>query len=294
MQGVNNILTGTETVEGGLAQMVLGWLPVLDTTLRWSIGQGADAVAGLFTVAEQYANPLPDNKKQGARLAVIGTDLLGLSEDDPMPDVLKNKVKDTARAAIAIRHFYGDDKLKLATIYGHNGKRRTVITGVPASDMFDLLEKQPDGAPVKLNAAGRKVANAIVRDHKGRPLTEAQLINRVLTREMTCDGAIDGAYGKTWATSTFCSRMFQRGVAAGILPPAKPRTTGDDVGEHASKSAITAKNFSAQIERVRDWLAMCNAPDGEVQIAPTKEQEAILDAIAEQWAAYRAAHPMLF
>ena len=167
--------------------------------------------------------------------------------------------------------------------------------GVPAGDMFDLLEKQAEGLPSKLNAKGRAVANTIAKQHRGaKPLTEAQLMDRVLSAELACDGSVDRDYGKTWSAADFCKHMFKRGVAAGLLPEPKSRGGSDDVGEHANKTAQITKNFSAKIEQVRDWLTMCNAPDGEVQIAPTKEQEAILDVIAEQWAAYRSAHPVLF
>jgi hypothetical protein len=300
MQGYSNLVTGRDTIDGGLAQMVLGWLPVLHTPLRWSIGEGADAVGGMFSAAEYVAKPLDDTKKQGVRLAVLGTDLLGRPDDvEPMSGALKGDVTESLRAAVAVQAFYTDDKgkcrLRLVTVMGASGKRRSVIAGIPAGDMFDLLEKQAEGLPPKLNAKGRAVANTLAKAHRGaRPLTDDQLLNRVLSAEVACDGVMDRDYGRTWTTKQFCAVMFKRAIAAGLLPEPKSRGGSDDVGEHAAKTAQAAKNFSAKIEQVRDWLTMCNAPDGEVQIAPTKEQEAVLDMIAEQWAAYRAAHPMLF
>jgi hypothetical protein len=305
MQGYSNLVTGRDTIDGGLAQMVLGWLPVLDTPLRWSIGEGAEAVAGMFSAAEYVAKPLDDTKKQGVRLAVIGTDLLGRPDDvEPMSGALKGDVTESLRAAVAVRAFYINrseqtgvtrNKLRLVTVMGASGKRRSVIAGIPAGDMFDLLEKQAEGLPPKLNAKGRAVANTLAKAHRGaRPLTDAQLIERVLSAEVACDGAIDRDYGRTWTTKQFCAVMFKRAIAAGLLPEPKSRGGSDDVGEHAVKSAQAVKNFSAKIEQVRDWLTMCNAPNGEVQIAPTKEQEAVLDMIAEQWAAYRSSHPILF
>jgi hypothetical protein len=300
MQGYSNLVTGMETVEGGLAQMVLGWLPSLDTPLRWSVGEGADAKAEMFSAREYVSKPADDSKRQGFRMAAIGSNLLGRPEDtDPMSTSLKGRVTESLRAAVAAHHFYsndkGDSKLRLVTLTGAGGKKRSVIMGVPAGDMFDLLEKQADGLPPKLNAKGRAVANTLAKQHKGaKPLTDAQLLERVLSAEMACDGSFDRDYGKTWSAADFCKHMFKRGIAAGLMPEPKTRATGDDVGEHASKTALTVKAFSAKIEQVRDWLKMCNAPDGEVQIAPTKEQEAVLDVIAEQWAAYRSAHPILF
>jgi hypothetical protein len=295
MQGYSNLVTGIETVEGGLAQMVLGWLPVLDTPLRWSVGEGAEAKSEVFTASEYVIKPADDSKRQGFRMAVIGSDLFGRPDDaEPMSVGLKGRVTESLRAAVAVRHFYGD-KLRLVTLTGSGGKKRSVVMNVPAGDMFDLLEKQAEGAPPKLNAKGRAVANTLAKLHRGaKPLTDAQLMAKVLGQGLACDGAIDRDYGKTWSSADFCKVMFKRGIAAGLMPEPKSRGGSDDVGEHAAKSAQAVKNFSAKIEQVRDWLSMCNAPNGEVQIAPTKEQEAVLDVIAEQWAAYRSAHPVLF
>lgn len=297
MQGFGNLVTGSDTVEGGLAQMILGWLPVLDTPIRWSVGEGAEAKSEVFTAAEYVIKPAANTKLQGFRLAAIGADLLGRPDDvEPLRGALKGNVVKTLRAAVAVRHFYGD-KLRLITVLGHGGKKRSAIMGIPAGDMFDLLEKLPEGSEPKLNSAGRAVGNLFIRARSKssrRAYTDAQLVAAVLSEEVACDGQADEKYGVTWSSVQFCERMFKRGVAAGLLPDAKSRNTGDDVGEHAAKTAQTVKNFSAKIEQVRDWLMMCNAPDGEVQIAPTPEQEAVLDVIAEQWAAYRSAHPILF
>lgn len=299
MQGYSNLVTGKEIVEGGLAQMVLGWLPVLDTPLRWSIGEGAEAVGGMFSAAEYVIKPLADTKKQGVRLAVIGTDLLGRPDDvEPMSGNLKGDVTESLRAAVAVRYFY-PDALDLVMLAGHNGRKRAAIRGIPAGDMFDLLEKQAEGLPPKFNKVGRELANDVIKAHRGkRPLSDEQVMQRVLSEPLTCDGSRATKYGdkaKFWTAREFCAALDKRAVAAGVLPEKKQRNRGsDDVGEHASKTAQVVKNFSAKIEQVKDWLTMCNAPDGEVQIAPTKEQEAILDVIAEQWAAYRAKHPLLF
>lgn len=301
MQGFGSLIEGLEKQEGGKSQMILGWLPVLDTPLRWSIGEGADAKCEIFSAREYVTKPAADNKVQGLRLAVIGSDLLGRPETaGPMIDTLKNNVLATLRAAIAVQHFYLNDKgvcsLSLASLQGGSNKPRKVLAGVPARDVFDLLEKMPDGVAPALNAAGKKVldANAMKRANEGlKPLSAAKAFDAVINDKVTL-GVIHPVYGRVMSPSKFCDALIKRGVAAGLMPEPKPRGGSDDVGGHAHKSAQAAKNFSAKIEQVRDWLTMCNAPDGEVQIAPTKEQEAVLDMIAEQWAAYRSAHPILF
>jgi hypothetical protein len=301
MQGYGSLVEGIEKQEGGKSQMILGWLPVLDTPLRWSVGEGADAKSEIFTAREYITKPHKDTKVKGLRMAVIGSDLLGRPETaGPMVGGLKGNVTDTLRAAIAVEHFYGNGKggssLSLVSLLGAGGKSRKLLAGIPARDVFDLLEKMPEGSAPALNTAGRAVlnANAIQRGNEGlKPLSATKALNDVINSKVTL-GVTHAVYGKVMSPTEFCKALIKRGVAADLMPDPVSRGGSDDVGEHANKTAQATKNFSAKIEQVRDWLTMCNAPDGEVQIAPTKEQEAILDVIAEQWAAYRSAHPVLF
>ena len=291
VQGFTSVLVGNETASGGYAQMVVGWLPFLDTCLRWSVGEGAEAKTELFRVKEYVTNPAADNKVQGYRMAAIASDILGLSDDEPVTTAIKQAVSRTLRVAVSVGYFYGN-KITLATLPGVGNKRRVVLSGIPAGDMFDLMEKLPDGEAPRFNVLGRSAARKLAEARVGdglKPLSPAKLMEAVLSRPVMASGANHAIYGKTWSMTDMLAAMYKRGIAAGLMPEEKTR--GADDGKLSTEKA---KAFQAKLSQVQQWVALVGKVDGEVDVAPTKEQEAVMDSIAEAWAAYRSANPLLF
>ena len=292
-------LQGKDKVEGGLAALAVGLADSLDAVLscEWADERNGRDV---FTVRE-YITDKPRNEgdqshwraQQELRNSAMLTQLFGF-ESYAIPDGAKQARDKALPAAIALDHFYRDGEGKLSiyvrSVPGSTGNKRNVLGGIPAADMFSLVDA--DGALTPEGKATFAVfAPVFHRERKRFPHDDAELQGYMVAYPVESTGSLDPSFrtgnGKSAlrakSSSKFLSDLVEQAIKAGVLPPPPPRNTKGkvDAGLDIDKSA----------KLLVDWVAMISAPDGEVDAAPNDEREAALDRLCEAWAAYRVANP---
>lgn len=289
-------LQGKDKAEGGLAALAVGLADSLDAILScdWADERNGRDV---FTVKDYILNK-PRNEdgshwkgQQELRNIAMLTQLFGF-EPYAIPDGAKQARDKALPAAIALNHFYRDGEGKLSiyvrSVPGSTGNKRNVLGGIPAADMFSLVDADgaltPEG---KATFAG--FAPVFHREKKRFPHDDAELQTYMLGYPVESTGSLDPSFRnaksalRAKSSSKFLSDLVERAIKAGVLPPPPPRNTKGklDAGLDIDKSA----------KLLVDWVAMISAPDGEVDAAPNDEREAALDRLCEAWAAYRVANP---
>lgn len=291
-------LAGHDKVEGSLGALTVHLADSLKSVLSCEYADDNKSGRDVFTVAE-YILDKPRNDdgsasqlQQSARNVAMMTTLFGFeSYNIPHPAVT---ARDKALpAAIALSRYYRDSDGKLTAyvmaVPGTSGGKRNVIGGIPARDMFDLVN--PDGS---LTASGKATFSdfhrVFYREKKRMPKDDGELLAYMLAFPVETSGRGDPAFRnvkgqslKAVSTSTFIKALTERAIKDGVLPkpiPKKPKAPVDS-GTDLVKS----------VKLLTDWVAMLNAPDGEVDVAPNAEREAMLDKLAEAWACYRANNP---
>lgn len=292
---MRSYLEGHDKTEGGLASMAVNFVPVLDSILSCpDMSDDTGSKRDVFKVKEYILNK-PRNAddtfssiQQGARNTAMMVDLFGF-ESYNIPHAAKTARDKALPAAIAIAHYYPDGLRVVPTISTAGNGKRNVIGGIPAADMFDLVN--PDGT---LTGSGKATLAAFTpvfhRERKRFPKDDAELVTFMLAYPVEATGRLDPTFRnaqgnalKALSSSEFLKRLTDRAIADKVLPaivPKKPKTPVD-AGTDLGKSA----------KLLADWVAALVDPNGEPLAAPMPEHEKLMDSLAEKWAAYRAANP---
>ena len=292
---MRSYLEGQDKSEGGLASMAVNFVPVLGSILSCpDMSDDTGSKRDVFTVKEYILNK-PRNAdgslssiQQGARNTAMMVDLFGF-ESYNIPHAAKTARDKALPAAIAIAHYYPNGLRIVPTISTAGNGKRNVIGGIPAADMFELVN--PDGT---LTGSGKATLADFTEEFHSRksrfPKDDAELVTFMLTYPCSTTGKaapkFRNAQGnplKALSSSEFLKRLTARAIADKVLPaivPKKPKTPVD-AGTDLGKSA----------KLLADWVAALVDPDGEPLAAPMPEHEKLMDSLAEKWAAYRAANP---
>jgi hypothetical protein len=291
-------LEGNEKAEGGIASMSIHLADSLKAILSCDYTDGRSG-RDVFEVKD-FILDKPRNEddsvshlQQSARNVAMLTQLFGF-EAYAIPDGAKQARDKALSAAIALSHYYRDADGKLSvyvrSVPGSTGGKRNVIGGIPAADMFDLVDAK--GA---LTAAGKATfANftpVFHREKKRFPKDDAELLAYMLSYPVESTGSIDPTFRgpkaalKAKSTSRFLKDLVERAIADGVHPkpvPKKPKLPVDG-----------GVDLERSVKLLTDWVEIISAPDGETDVAPNAEREALLDKFCEAWAHYRAANPRL-
>lgn len=292
-------LEGNEKSEGGIASMSIHLADSLRAILSCEYVDGSSG-RDVFEVQDFILNK-PRNEdgsvkqaQQAARNTAMLTQLFGF-ESYAIPDGAKQARDKALSAAIALSHFYRDADGKLSvyvrSVPGSTGGKRNVIGGIPAKDMFELVDDKGE-----LTVAGRATLAAFApvfhREKKRFPKDDAELRDFMLFYPVESTGSLDPTFRsakgqplKAKSTSRFLKDLVERAIKEGVHPAPVPKSPKAPVDGGI--------DLERSVKLLTDWVGMLNEPDGEVEVAPNVEREAMLDKLCEGWAHYRAANPRL-
>lgn len=285
-------LSGSDRAEGGLAAMALDTVGLLGSIYSCPI-EGSEA-RDVFTTEDLVLNK-PRNgdgteskNGQGARRAAWLCDTFNYREAWEVPARLVVQVDRLVPQAIAARHYYCDADgkltLRMAKERGDvGGTMRLVIGGIPASDMYELVDERGE-----LNSRARKsmsMFEPIFQAHQKRAArNEEELREFMLAYPVNANGKADPLFGgaKALTSAQFLKGLVDQARADGVLPPkasAAPKMPTDK-----------GSTFAASVADVLKGLDMILETD-ESDVALTKQLEEQCDALASKWAAYRVLYP---
>ena len=290
-------LEGQDKSEGGIARLTVLLTDSLNAILSCDYVDDDKGGRDVFNVRD-YVLDKPrtetgfDQKQQGARNVAMMTQLFGF-ESYAIPHAAVTARDKALPAAIAINHYYRDSDGKLMlfvmSVPSVTGGKRNVISGIPARDMFELVDEKD-----MLTAAGRATLASFTpvfhRERKRLPKDDAELREYMLAYPVETSGMLEPSFrsGKgqplrAVSTSDFIKQVKERAIKDGVLPAprsGKPKSPTDS-GTDMLKS----------IRLLSDWVGLISSPDGETETVPLPEHEKALDALCEAWAAYRVAYP---
>ena len=293
---MRDILEGGQRKDGGQVSLSFNLVPLLDTMLvhRWT-DSGTEYVDS-FAVRD-FITRKPKTEQGGlhktlqtCRRNAILSQVFGYDAEAFDNGAVKSALDKALPSAIVLQHYYTNAKgklsLSLSYFAGEVEGRKRVIAGVPAADMFDLVTVDAAGKET-LTATGKramtKADKPFFQAKKRLPKSEAERRAFIFSQALVTDGALDTLYGVRALTAVqFLDALKARGVADGVLPPVAPRDSKgkDDAGKSLSEAV-------AFISKEIDGFLTAD----ESAEPLTLDMERKLDALAERWAAYRAANP---
>ena len=296
-------LKGAEQSEGGRVALSLDMVAFLDTPIvhKYQDKDGTEYTDD-FRVADLVLNkPRNDDGSeskvvQGHRREAALINLFGF-ESWNIPQRMRTALDRIIPEAIALRHYYGRDDLskltnttalylRMVKVPGDLEKTsRRVLGGIPAGDMFELVDKE--GALNTLGKKSLRLFPAIYRAHTKRDAPDdATLAEFMLAFQVEADGRasslFDGA--KALTSVQFLDKLVAAARAEGVLPAKDTRNTSGKTDKGADlKGSASLCLSSLDAVLTRD----------DVEVTFSAEVELMFDAIAERWAAYRSAYPRL-
>jgi hypothetical protein len=289
-------LKGAEQSEGGRVALSVDMVAFLNTPIvhKYSDKDGTE-YTGSFRVRDLVLDkPRNDDDSeskvvQGHRREAALINLFGF-ESWNIPQRMRTALDRIIPEAIALQHYYKREdntmSIQMVKVPGDlNKTSRRVLGGIPAGDMFELVDKE--GALNTLGKKSLRLFPAIYRAHTKRDAPDdATLAEFMLAFKVEADGRasslFDGA--KALTSVQFLDRLVAAARAEGVLPPLATRNTSGKTDKGADLKGSASLCLSS-IDHV------LSADDSDV--AFSQEVELMFDAIAERWAAYRSAFPRL-
>lgn len=289
-------LKGAEQSEGGRVALSLDMVAFLNTPIvhKYQDKDGTEYTDD-FRVADLVLNkPRNDDGSesktvQGHRREAALINLFGF-ESWNIPQRMRTALDRIIPEAIALRHYYGRDdgslSVRMVKVPGDlNKTSRRVLGGIPAGDMFELVDKE--GALNTLGKKSLRLFPAIYRAHTKRDAPDdATLAEFMLAFQVEADGRasslFDGA--KALTSVQFLDKLVAAARVEGVLPAKDTRNTSGKTDKGADLKGSASLCLSS-------LDAVLTRDDSEVTFSA--EVELMFDAIAERWAAYRSAYPRL-
>ena len=277
-------ILGDDVSSGALAMGLIGAMEVCDSPLVAVLGDDRfPFVASDYLRKPRKADGSTDGKLHSARSTAIMVDLYGQSSSDIAPAVQTLRDKTFAAGVYAKRSGMA---LELVKVTGRSGKVRHCVGGVPAMDVIKLFDdnNKPTAAYTKAEGVLRA---AMMATNKGKAPTDEKLREAVLGFPIVCDGSEHSMFGvKVPTTTQLYTLLKAKAVESGLADEGPERDTkgkkgtGDKLLEHATAIETALKAFLD--------------PANEASAPPSRDFESKMDAVAESWAAYRVAHPVMF
>ncbi len=278
-------ILGDDVSSGALAMGLIGAMETAYAPLVAVLGDDRfPFVAADYLRKPRKLDGKVDAKLHSARSAAMMVDLYGQASENIAPAV--QTLRDKTFAAGVYAECAGL-KLKLVKVTGRSGKARHCVEGVPAGVVLKLFDDNNKPTSAYDKAAG-VLKSALTVTNKGKTPSDADIRNAVLGFPLVCDGADHPMFGvKVPTTGQLCSILKGKAASAGLSDPIEGRASrtadgdgGDKLLEHATA--------------IKTALDVFLAPEGESDKAPSRDFEAAMDVVAERWAAYRVANPVLF
>lgn len=289
-------LKGAEQSEGGRVALSLDMVAFLDTPIvhKYQDKDGTEYTDD-FRVSDLVLNkPRNDDGSeskvvQGHRREAALINLFGF-ESWNIPQRMRTALDRIIPEAIALRHYFkredGSLSVRMVKVPGDLEKTsRRVLGGIPAGDMFELVDKE--GALNTLGKKSLRLFPAIYRAHTKRDAPDdATLAEFMLAFNVEADGRasslFDGA--KALTSVQFLDKLVAAARVDGVLPAKDTRNTSGKTDKGADLKGSASLCLSS-------LDAVLTRDDSEVTFSA--EVELMFDAIAERWAAYRSAYPRL-
>lgn len=277
-------ILGDDVSSGALAMGLVGAMEMERAPLVAIIGDDRfPFVASDYLRKPRKADGKVDAKLHSARSVAMLVDLYGQSAENVSPAV--QTLRDKTLAAGVYASFAGLP-LKLVKVTGRSGKARHCIEGVPAGEVLKLFDDENKPTAAYEKAAG-VLKSALLVTGKGKAPSDADIRDAVLGFPLLCDGSEHPMFGvKVPTTGQLCAILKSKAADCGLADAVEGRasrvadTGGDKLLEHAKALGVALTAF--------------NQPDGDTPLAPSRDFEAAMDEVAESWAVYRAAHPIMF
>lgn len=289
-------LKGSEQAEGGRVAMSLDMVPFLGTPIVYKYAdrdgtEYTDSFNVCDLVLDKPRNEDGSESKtvQGHRREAVLINLFGF-ESWNIPHRMRTALDKIIPEAIALRYYYGRDdgslSVRMVRVPGDVDKTsRRVLGGIPAGDMFELVDK--DGSLNTLGKKSLRLFPAIYRAHVKRDAPDdSVLTDFMLSFSVEADGRaaslFDGA--KSLTSVQFLDKLVTAARGEGVLPPKEKRDTsgkaskGEDIKSSAS---LCLASLDAVLSR----------DDSDVTFSA--DLELLFDTLADKWAAYRQAFPRL-
>lgn len=289
-------LKGAEQSEGGRVALSLDMVAFLNTPIvhKYQDKDGTEYTDD-FRVADLVLNK-PRNEDgseskivQGHRREAALINLFGF-ESWNIPQRMRTALDRIIPEAIALRYYYGRDdgslSVRMVKVPGDlNKTSRRVLGGIPAGDMFELVDKE--GALNTLGKKSLRLFPAIYRAHTKRDAPDdATLAEFMLAFQVEADGRASSLFDSAKALTSvqFLDKLVAAARAEGVLPAKDTRNTSGKTDKGADLKGSASLCLSS-------LDAVLTRDDSEVTFSA--EVELMFDAIAERWAAYRSAYPRL-
>ena len=289
-------LKGSEQAEGGRAALSIDMVSYLNTPIVYEyVEKDGSTEKDDFAVHEMVTNK-PYNAKgefhktlQGHRRAALISSLFGF-ETFNIPTKLSTAIDKLIPEAIALRHYYGRDDgslaIRMVNVPGSIGNaKRRVIGFIPAGDMFQLVGD--DGKPTTVTRKAMQSFTMIYAAHNNRrmPKSDEELLEFMLAYPVEADGKANVLFGgaKALTSAQFLERLVAAAREEGVLPALEKRDR-----EKEDKGV----SLKASTELVLASLDQVLTTD-ESDAVFSAEIEAVMDMVAERWAAYRVRFPIL-
>ena len=293
---MEQFLRGSEQAEGGRAAMAIDLTEYLNTPIVYTYAdKDGTEYKDDFVVKDIVLNK-PRNEDgsesktvQGHRREALLCSLFGF-ESYAIPNKMRTAIDKLIPEAIALRYYYGREDGSLAVrmhkVPGDIGKTsRRVIGGIPAADMFALVDGE--GALTTLGRKSLRLFPAIFRAHNKRDARDdTELSEFMLAFNVEADGKASSLFdgSKALTSAQFLDSLVKQARADGVLPAIESRNTkgkvdkGDDL---KSSAALVLSSLDAVLG------------SEESDVVFSADIETLLDTVAERWAAYRCQYPRL-
>jgi hypothetical protein len=280
--GLQEYRRGSDIAEGGIVQIAEGILQSWDTVLRWSYkGEGGKEVYGLCKLGELYKPILKpdgevDGKAKSAKWRAVGE----LYNPDGGDMEARDKVALQRGFTIAAACKAGAEVEFETVTVERGGKRRKVRAAiVPAEVAFDFVDSEGKTTPFGRGAIKRH-KEALKALRMAVPESESEVLEKLAGMPVECVGGNHPTFGKVPSASSLANILRPYAVAAGFMPPAKPRNTDSKV-EDTGREALESLDF------LTSSLDVMLTSD-EADFAPSAEFDAKLQTLIAKAQAYLA------
>jgi hypothetical protein len=287
--GLQEYRRGSYIAEGGIAHIAEGILQSWDTLLRWSYkDKGGKDIYGHCKLGDLYKPVLKsdgteDGKAKSAKWRAVYALYSPESSDNEADEKAKKFEADDQMAfqrgfTIAAARKAGVEIEFDTVTVDRGGKRRKVRAAiVPAYVIYEFFDESGKPTPYAKGVLARHKRN---KAGIARAKNDEAILKVLADERIACVGGSNGEYGKIPSASGLANTLRPYAVAAGFMPPAKPRNT-DSKAEDKGRSALESLNFITS-----SLDAMLSSDESD--FAPSAEFDAKLRALVDKAQAYLA------
>lgn len=259
-KSVGVILKGAGAMEGGTLSLAFALATAVTKpmTAKYTEGTGKKAIKRTVSFClATYANAVKDRKARSAALGVICRDMLGVIDGPKLGAI---KMAFTRALPLAVIMAANEN-------HGYSIKGGA-LAGVSLFDALDLGAGSEAAEKRTKQVAAKLEVNAALDNRK---LTEKQMVERMHSIKVTCNGVTHPVFGSLPTTTKAMALLRDKAVAMGLVSEPEKRD-GDKV------KAADVTGFNQALQLVSRSVEAMLGEDGESDIAPTDDLEASMRA----------------